>query len=150
MRYEQTNVIEFMQKAGQEIPTAPAIPNDKVLKLRIALVAEELMELADSFGMPLEINPDGEVVIGDREKEADLVKAYDAILDLMVVVIGTGVSLGLDLEPGWSEVHLSNMAKFAEGGYRRADGKWMKPPGWQAPDLKAIIERLTALSTLKR
>jgi predicted HAD superfamily Cof-like phosphohydrolase len=43
----------------------------------------------------------------------------------------------VDIEPFFEEVHRSNMAKV--GGTRRPDGKWLKPPDWQPPDLTRIL-----------
>jgi predicted HAD superfamily Cof-like phosphohydrolase len=43
----------------------------------------------------------------------------------------------VDLEPFFAEVHRANMAKL--GGFRRADGKWMKPPDWTPPDIEGLL-----------
>jgi predicted HAD superfamily Cof-like phosphohydrolase len=76
-------------------------------------------------------------------RPVNLVDAYDAVLDLLVVVIGAGIAMGTELEPGWQEVHRSNMEKF-KGGRKRADGKWLKPERWQPPNLTAILAALAA------
>jgi predicted HAD superfamily Cof-like phosphohydrolase len=53
--------------------------------------------------------------------------------DQVYVAVGTASACGLNMGLLWDIVHESNMAKFGPGGYRRPDGKWMKPPGWEPP-----------------
>jgi len=57
---------------------------------------------------------------------------------LLVVVLGAAVAWGIDISPVFMEVMRSNMTKF-EDGYRRNDGKWMKGPSWQPPDIASIL-----------
>ena len=150
MKTEQAQIHEFMVKAQQETPTSPTMPSPEVCALRVRLIAEELVELAQAMAVNIRIDRDGgqdipkvTVCVNSNPfipHKTDLVEAYDAVLDLLVVTVGAGVALGTDLQPGWDCVHSSNMAKFAKGGYRRADGKWMKPPDWTKPNLAAIIE----------
>jgi predicted HAD superfamily Cof-like phosphohydrolase len=45
---------------------------------------------------------------------------------------------GLDGEPLFNEVHRSNMTKFIDGR-RREDGKWLKGPGFEPPQLQRLI-----------
>ena len=71
----------------------------------------------------------------------DEVETFDAILDIIVVCIGYGLSRGWPMGEGWQEVMESNLAKIGPDGFvkRRADGKILKPEGWQAPDLKRVL-----------
>ena len=140
MLNEEQQVKEFMQKAGQDCPPLPTVPSLEVRKLRVSLIAEELMELAESLGISLEIM-DGIALVSELpEEKPNLVEAYDAILDLQVVTIGTGVAMGMQLEEGWQEVHRSNMSKFIDG-YRREDGKWMKGKSFTPPNLLPILNK---------
>ena len=88
-----------MLRAGQECPEKPTMPRLDVRMLRVQLIAEELLELAEAFGVTLEIKH-GEISVAPNRKILSITNAYDATLDLMVVVIGTGVAMGVDLEPG--------------------------------------------------
>lgn len=88
-------------------------------ELRISLIEEEAREFA----------------VATRAN--DVLEMIDALCDLLYVTYGAAVALGIDLEPFFEAVHQSNMAKV--GGYRREDGKWMKPAGWQPPDLQRIL-----------
>lgn len=88
-------------------------------ELRIRLIEEEASEFAVAA------------------RAGDVVGVLDALCDLLYVTYGAAVSLGVDIEPFFDEVHRSNMAKV--GGTRRPDGKWLKPPDWQPPDLARIL-----------
>lgn len=144
----QEAVHEFMVKAGQATPTAPTLPDMDVRYLRVKLIAQELRELANAYGVRLTMDtdaPEAEIHLETSQKQPvpeDLLDAldpvYDATLDILVVTVGNAVATGLDLDPGFDDVHAANMRKF-DGGYRAADGKWMKPPNWQPPNLRAVI-----------
>lgn len=79
----------------------------------------------------------------DALKKSDRVEQVDALIDMMVVIIGTLNSMGADAEGAWNEVMRTNMAKIdpATGKVRkRADGKVLKPEGWQPPDLSRYVK----------
>lgn len=66
----------------------------------------------------------------------------DALVDMMVLIVGTGLELGIPLDRVWDEIHRTNMAKVGTDGSvrRRADGKVLKPDGWKKPDIAAMLE----------
>lgn len=136
----QEDVIEFMLKAGQECPNSPKIPGQDVRLLRVKLVAEELVELAEGLGVKIAINGGSVQVWHDESIVPNLLLSYDAVLDLTVVTVGAAVAMGLDMQPGWKEVHRSNMTKFIDG-HRREDGKWVKGPSYSPANLQPIIDR---------
>lgn len=147
MTVEQMQVKEFMIEAGQGCPDKPVMPSLEVRKLRVKLIAEELIELAEAFNLLLSISYAG--LASDEPKisisenglgEPDLVSAVDATTDLRVVVIGADVAMGVDGEPCWDEVHFSNMSKFIDG-HRREDGKWMKGKSFSPPDIAGVIHK---------
>jgi len=73
---------------------------------------------------------------------ADDVEQFDAILDIMVVCIGYGLSRGFPMPDGWAEVMRSNFAKVdpTTGTVRkRDDGKILKPEGWTPPNLHDVL-----------
>lgn len=75
---------------------------------------------------------------------ADDVERADAVVDLLVVLIGYAHSMGWPLDELWAEVHRSNMAKVdpATGKVRRReDGKILKPADWTAPDVAGVLAR---------
>lgn len=69
--------------------------------------------------------------------EQDLVKASDALADLIYFALGTAAQMGLPFEDIWDAVHTANMDKRKahgnEGKYK--DGKdVVKPPNWVGPE----------------
>lgn len=93
------------------------------LALRRRLIEEEVTELFDAL--------DGEPPEAVAKEAADVV----------AVVLGTLAEMGIPFDAVWRVVHESNMAKRAPNGEvtRRADGKVLKPPGWQSPDVAAVL-----------
>jgi len=151
MKEEQAHVREFMVKADQPLPDRPTLPPIQIRIGRLKWIAEELCELANAYGVEIDLNNHGNTT-GNfatfqlppekcqfQDPMDALTQAYDATLDLLVFGVGTGLAMGTDLTPGWLEVHRTNMLRFGPGGYKRADGKWIRPPDWQPPNLKAII-----------
>lgn len=120
-------VREFHETFGVACPSAPSIPDESVVKLRIDLIEEEFKELKKAFS------------------EGDLVEVADALCDLHYVISGTSLACGLPEDELFDEVHRSNMSKANEDGtiIRREDGKILKSSRWSPPDLKSIIENHT-------
>lgn len=137
MTQEQCDVERLMQAMGQATPSTPTIPDRATRKLRLKLIAEELRELAEALDCSVWINDSG-IMVCCRGDEVNLIEAYDATIDLKVVVIGTDVAMGIDGEPGWAEVHRSNMSKRGAG--TDAHGKFGKGPNYSPPNLGPIIE----------
>lgn len=80
----------------------------------------------------------------EAELAEDTVEEFDAVLDMIVVLIGYGLSRGWPMLAGWEEVMRSNMAKIdPKTGLvtKRADGKILKPEGWTPPDLAEVLEQ---------
>lgn len=100
--------------------------NDTQFKLYIKLIEEEFRELTVSLS------------------NNDKVETLDALLDIMVVVIGAMHSAGFDCEGGWREVMRSNLDKIdKETGKvrKREDGKVLKPFNWTPPDLRPFVKK---------
>jgi len=74
----------------------------------------------------------------------DIVEQLDALIDILVVIIGAIHSGGFDAEGAWKEVMRSNFAKIdSETGKvrKREDGKVLKPVGWTPPELTPFIKK---------
>ena len=113
----------FMKTFGQEVKDKPAFSTDKINKLRINLIKEELEELTDAI------------------KKNDLLEVADALTDILYVTYGAGHAFGIDLDKCFEEVQNSNMSKLDENGrpiYNEA-GKVMKGPNYFKPDLSKFI-----------
>lgn len=138
-----------MVKAQQTTPDRPIIPPLDVRIGRLKWLAEELCELANAWSIEFDLNNRGTATNNFSAWPAPepqftdpvdmMTEAYDASLDLIVFAVGNGVASGTLLQPGWDEVHRSNMSKI-EDGYKREDGKWMKGPNYQPANLRPIIE----------
>ena len=113
------DVLDFHRKFGCAIGEKPSDTTRGVAILREKLIREELQELIDA--MWAKRLPD----------------VADACADLIYVVLGTAISYGIDLRPIWEAVQAANMGK--EGGGERADGKILKPEGWQAPNIEQLL-----------
>lgn len=146
MQTQYQKVREFMVAFGQECPERTGMPGFDVEELRADLIDEEAKEFRDS---------------------EDIISAFDAILDLLYVVLGSGIAYGVSEEQiakGLAEVHRSNMTKFwsmmeidsehfKEGyTYQRSNceracyvvkdssGKIIKSPSYSPANLGPILE----------
>ena len=96
----------------------------------------------------LDLMAEEDTELGVAIANADVVEELDAVIDLLVVVIGYGLSRGFPMVEAWDEVLRSNMAKINPRTgtvLRRADGKILKPPGWTAPDLERVLSEHSAI-----
>ena len=113
----------FMETFGQEVKTKPSFSTDKINKLRIDLIKEELNELTEAMN------------------NKDLLEVADALTDILYVTYGAGHAFGIDLDKCFEEVQNSNMSKLDENGkpiYNEA-GKVMKGPHYFKPDLSKFV-----------
>lgn len=111
----------FMLACGQTVGER----NPEQLDLYLKLIREEATELFDAVSL-------------DNKEEI-----FDAILDIIVVCIGAGLSAGFPMKEGWKEVIRSNMDKVdPDTGYvrRRSDGKILKPDNWKPPQLAQLLK----------
>lgn len=120
MTDEQQMVEEFHRKFEILVQTTPSDLTDESKRLRIRLIQEEFEELKESMA------------------SGDLASIAKEIADLLYVVYGTAVSYGIDMEPVFREVHRSNLSKI--GGYKRDDGKWVKPATYSPARVEPILE----------
>lgn len=130
----QGDVERFMEIGGQEGPCRPTIPSQPLATFRCLLIDEEYGELVRALGLTMDLLP-------DPDGEVNMVKAADAIGDLLYVVYGTAVALGIDAEPIFNLVHAANMRKYPNGVVIRNEaGKVQKPVGWIGPEGDIAIE----------
>ena len=113
----------FMKTFGQEVKTKPSFSNDKINKLRIDLIKEELEELTTAM------------------KNKDLLEVADALTDILYVTYGAGHAFGINLDKCFEEVQNSNMSKLDVNGkpIYNDSGKVMKGPNYFKPDLSKFL-----------
>ena len=114
----------FMKTFGQEVKEKPSFSSDKINKLRLDLIREELNELTEAM------------------KNKDLLEVADALTDILYVTYGAGHSFGIDLDKCFIEVQESNMSKLGENNkpIYNNDGKVMKGPNYFKPNLKQFLK----------
>ena len=114
----------FMKTFGQEVKIKPSLSTEKINKLRIDLINEELEEFKEAI------------------KKNDLKEAADALTDILYVTYGAGHAFGINLDECFDEVQRSNMSKLDDDGqpiYNEM-GKVMKGPKYFKPDLNKFIK----------
>ena len=113
----------FMKTFGQEVKNKPSFSTDKINKLRLDLIKEELSELTNAMN------------------NKDLLEVADALTDILYVTYGAGHAFGIDLDKCFDEVQNSNMSKLDEDGkpIYNEHGKVMKGPNYFKPDLSKFV-----------
>lgn len=93
------------------------------MSMRLGLIREELAEL--------------EVAVQDR----DSLEVADALGDLVYVIYGMAIEMGIDLDKALYEIHRSNLSKLGRDGkpIYAANGKVLKGPDFTPPDLREAI-----------
>lgn len=136
----QRYVEAFHEATNSTIGLVPAVRDHE---LRARLILEEAVETVAAMGFhaTAEMTPTGPGPITRfaRDANPDELEVIDGLCDLLYVVFGSAVTMGIDLEPFFEEVHRANMEKTT--GPKRADGKQLKPEGWQPPDHGPIFEK---------
>ena len=113
----------FMKTFGQEVKTKASFSTDKINKLRLDLIKEELNELTEAMN------------------NKDLLEVADALTDILYVTYGAGHAFGINLDKCFDEVQNSNMSKLDENGkpIYNENGKVMKGPNYFKPNLSKFI-----------
>ena len=113
----------FMKTFGQELKVKPSLSSEKINKLRINLINEELEEFKEAI------------------KNNDLKEVADALTDILYVTYGAGHAFGINLDKCFEEVQKSNMSKLGIDGkpIYNDDGKVMKGPNYFKPNLKKFL-----------
>ena len=113
----------FMKTFGQEVKTKPSFSTDKINKLRLDLIKEELDELTEAMN------------------NKDLLEVADALTDILYVTYGAGHAFGINLDKCFEEVQNSNMSKLGPDGkpIYNEQGKVMKGPDYFKPDLNKFV-----------
>ena len=113
----------FMKTFGQEVKSKPSLSTDKINKLRIDLIKEELGELKEAMD------------------NNDLLEVADALTDILYVTYGAGHAFGINLDKCFDEVQNSNMSKLDEKGnpIYNESGKVMKGPNYFKPNLSKFV-----------
>ena len=114
----------FMKTFGQDVKQSSSFSTDKINKLRVSLIKEELDELIEAMN------------------KKDLVEVADALTDILYVTYGAGHAFGINLDKCFAEVQNSNMSKLDNYGkpIYNDNGKVMKGPNYFKPNLEKYIK----------
>ena len=114
----------FMNTFGQEVKNKPGLSTEKINKLRVSLISEELEEFKEAI------------------KKKDLKEVADALTDILYVTYGAGHAFGINLDKCFDEVQQSNMSKLGNDGkpIYNDEGKVMKGPKYFKPDLNKFLK----------
>lgn len=133
-------------------PNKVTMPSADMRLLRARLILEEAMETIDALGISLYRGRGDEIATYPKiefdsitlraDHEPNMVEIADGCADVSVVTIGTLVCCGIPDRDLLRLVDTNNLAKFGPGGYRREDGKWIKPPDHCSPDIAALLKEL--------
>lgn len=123
-----SDVLRFHDACDIPSPVVPGIPDVERVTLRIQLIEEEIEETLDAIMCQ------------------DMAGIADGIADSIYVLIGAALEYGIPIGEVWNLVQAANMRKVdPKTGkvMRRADGKILKPDGWEAPDeaIAALVVR---------
>lgn len=105
----------------------PGFLPDDVNHFRVNFMKEELNEFIEAL------------------EEKNLEKAFDGLIDLVYVAMGTAWLMNLPWDKGWAEVQRANMSKVrAENASQSKRGHQLdviKPEGWRPPNLQQFLEK---------
>lgn len=110
---------------GSRVLSEPGFPDDDLVILRWNLNSEEAFnEMFKAL------------------YTRDIVGVADAITDGLVVLYGMADVFGINADACFNEVMRSNYTKLGRDGkpVRREDGKYLKGPDYEKPDLANILE----------
>lgn len=112
--------------------------SEDVVKARSTLILEEYVELRGEL-----VNLWEDLFRG-RDTFTSLLYMAKELADLVYVIYGTAVALGIDLDKAVELVHTSNMSKVGDDGLPqyREDGKVLKGPNYKAPDMTSTVKNL--------
>jgi predicted HAD superfamily Cof-like phosphohydrolase len=120
---EMEDVKAFYEKFEQpmsSIPTQDLVTPTRLIE-RINFMQEELDEFKEGAAT------------------RDMALMADSLIDLVYVVKGTAIEMGLPWEELWMDVQRANMAKVIGQTKRGIQIDVAKPPGWVGPKTEAIL-----------
>jgi predicted HAD superfamily Cof-like phosphohydrolase len=150
-------VLAFHKRFGQAIGDTPHVLDPKTMRFRLSLITEEFVEALEASFVPRNSAALAEAkellvkCVAELPLDVDLPSFVDALADLMYVIEGAAITMGVNMTPILAEVQRTNISKMPSyvaekdaqhqgAPIKRADGKIEKPPGWQPPNIE---EQLT-------
>jgi predicted HAD superfamily Cof-like phosphohydrolase len=116
-------VMEWHTKYNVPVGQYSVLLSPEREKLRMDLIKEEYKELLTAVA------------------EYNFIETIDALADLIYVIYGMAIEMGVNLGPVLTEIQRSNMSKLGADGKPifRDDGKVLKGPNYSPPNLRKVI-----------
>lgn len=137
----QVDVQTFHERTGGR----GTIYSQEGRELRAKLIMEEAVETVAALGFSAYgdiMTTDGEgryvAQFSKAHKAFNLLEYIDGLADLVYVTVGGAINAGINLQRHFDEVHAANMRKLS--GPKRADGKQLKPEGWEGPNHLRVLK----------
>lgn len=118
---EIEDVRKFYKKFDFIINESPTHLTSRKLQERVEFIAEELREFVTA------------------SRNQDLAGQADALIDIVYVVKGTAIMMGLPWVDLWDDVQRANMTKVRGVTHRGHAVDAKKPEGWQGPKTREIL-----------
>lgn len=129
-------VNRFFEASGGKPVDLTLMANRAAVVRCTTLVREECEELDDAVRTLLT------KVVNNRPLERwDIENLIKELADVQYVVSFFAVAFGIDLDDAFLRVHESNLTKFDDFGKpyeTRSDGKVLKGPRYEAPDMNGV------------
>jgi predicted HAD superfamily Cof-like phosphohydrolase len=119
----------------------PGFNSPDLLLFRVKFMMEELQEFSNACGIVIT----GDKVHYDPNARKDLEKALDGLVDLLYVLKGTALFMGLGsvFDEAWQRVQDANMKKVrvvrTEDSKRKSGFDVIKPAGWTQPTFGDLL-----------
>ncbi len=145
-------VYEFTKESGIKVLNEPKIMTTEEVFFLIKMMLDEIMELGATVSDPHEIKLSMIKMITDSKDipkisgsdEELIAEQADALVDCYYYSLNAAAKNGINLSKVFQIVHKANMNKrdpISNQFIKRKDGKIVKPPGWEAPDITSEIMR---------
>lgn len=118
---------------------------EELLKFRIKFLYEELKEYCDACSMMMVQTKDGKVDVLAFDDKFKVEQAFDSLIDLVYVALGTAYLHRFPFDDGWARVQEANMAKERAKdaddprSTRKSKSDVVKPEGWKPPVLTDLL-----------
>lgn len=120
---ESLDIEDFQKRMGYHYSGEPRIIPESLQLDGIRHLHEELQEYIDSVNA------------------GDLAGALDALVDIVYVAKGLAYKHGFPWGEAWQAVQKANMSKMPAPSVEGGKGGVVKPEGWEAPDIRSIVEK---------
>ena len=140
-RFHEKFELKSTEDPGHRLP-------EDVLKFRVKFLYEELGEYVAALNATVVLGylggVDGVEILDEEGFNAEL--AFDALIDLVYVALGTAFLHRFPFNEGWDRVQAANMKKVRASGNddplskRKHNKDVVKPPGWVPPVLADLLD----------